>query len=290
MTRIWYRVAVVRPGGVPAVVAAAGEHMGVAVAVAERHAPGSFAIAAEIADESQIPLGESLGKSTVVELGAAPDLPAFRWPVGVLPKLSAAGAARGAQRGWTRRRDPALQVIEAQTTADHLVDLFLGLIERLPSADNLEVRVLDHFEDGPRDDAAGDRPPGRTDVWLTSRVDARRILRLLDDHDDELLGNGHLELSVYLRAQRATLRLTEHKTVVWLASDRALDGEVARWLRELQVPEVDALVTVQNAPHFHYRSARSRDRKRLGEALYRERLRRVDTLRPPPGARAPRER
>lgn len=281
MTRTWYRVAVASPGGVPAAVAAAGEHMGVAVAAAEHHAPGSFAIAAEIADESQIPLGESLGKSAVVELGAAPELPVFRWPVGVLPKLSAAAAARGARRGWIHRPHPGLQVIEAQTTADHVTDLFLGMIERLPSADNLEVRVLDHFES---EAARG------TDVWLTSRVDARRILRLLDDHDEELLGNGHLELSVYLRAQRATLRLTEHKTVVWLASDRALDGEVGRWLGELDVPEVDELVTVLDAPHFHYRPAHSRDRKRLGEALYRERLRRVDTLRPPPGARAPRER
>jgi hypothetical protein len=281
MTRTWYRVALARPGGVPAVVAAAGEHMGVAVAVAERHAPGSFAIAAEIADESQIPLGESLGKSTVVELGAAPELPVFHWPVGVLPKLSAAAAASGARRGWIHRPDPGLHVIEAQTTADHLTDLFLGLIERLPSADNLEVRMLDHFE--------GD--PGGIAVWLTARVDARRILRVLDEHDEELLGNGHLELAVYLRAQRATLRLTEHKTVVWLAGDRALDGDVARWLRELDVPEVDALVTVKDAPHFHYRPARSRDRKGLGEALYRERLRRVDTLRPPAGgARAPRER
>jgi hypothetical protein len=282
MTRIWYRVAVARPGGVPAVVAAAGEHMGVAVAVAERHAPGSFAIAAEIADESQIPLGESLGKSTVVELGAAPELPVFRWPVGVLPRLSEAAAASGAQRGWVHRPASDLQVIEAQTTADHLTDLFLGLIERLPSADNLEVRVLDHFE--------GEGPDG-IQVWLTSRVDARRILRLLDDHDEELLGNGHLELSVYLREQRATLRLTEHKTVVWLASDRALEADVARWLRELDVPAVAGLVTVKDAPHFHYRPARSRDRKRLGEVLYRERLRRVDTRRPAGGAvRAPRER
>jgi hypothetical protein len=277
LTRTWYRVAVARSGGVPAVVAAAGEHMGVAVAAAERHAPGSFAIAAEIADESQIPLGESLGKSAVVELGAAPELPVFRWPVGVLPKLSAAGAASGAQRGWVHRPATDLQVIEAQTTADHLTDLFLGLIERLPSADNLEVRLLDHFEDG------------GAEVWLTSRVDARRILRLLDDHDDDLLGNGHLELSVYLRAQRATLRLTEHRTVVWLASDRALEADIARWLRELEVPAVAALVTVKDAPHIHYRPARSRDRKRLGEVLYRERLRRVDALQPA-AARAPRER
>jgi len=284
MTQTWYRVAMVRPGNVPAAVAAAGEHMGTAVAAAERHAPGSFAIAAEIADESEIPLGESLGKSLVVELGGAPDVPVFHWPVGVLPKLSAAAAAGGARRGWVARPDPGLHVIEAQTTADHLTDLFLGMIERLPSADNLEVRVLDHFEHAP-----GEAPRG-VDVWLTARVDARRILRLLDDHDEELLGNGHLELSVYLRAQRATLRLTEHKTVVWLASDGALDGEVRRWLRELDVPEVDALVTVKNAPHFHYRPANSRDRKRLGDELYRERLRRVDTLRLGAAARAPRAR
>jgi hypothetical protein len=270
MTRTWYRIALGRAGGAPpVVVAAAGEHMGVAVAAAERHAPGAFAIAAEIAEDSDIPLGESLGKSTVVELGAASDVPVFRWPVGVLPQLSRAAAVLGARRGWVVRPDPRLLVIEAQTTADHLTDLFLGLIERLPSADNLEVRMLEHFEDA-----------GRADVWLTSRIDARRILRFLDDHDEELLGNGHLELSVYVRAHRATLRLTEHRTVVWLADERALEADVRRWLGELAVPEVESLVTVKDAPHFHYRPAKSRDRRKLGEELYRQRLRRVDTLRP----------
>jgi hypothetical protein len=270
MTRTWYRIALGRAGGPSAVVAAAGEHMGAAVAAAERHAPGGFAIAVEVAEDSEIPLGESLGKSTVVELGAAPDVPVFRWPAGVLPQLSRAAPVAGAQAGWIVRPDPQLLVIEAQTTADQLTDLFLGLIERLPSADNLEVRLLDHFEDA-----------GRSDVWLTSRIDARRILRFLDDHDEELLGNGHLELSVYVRAHRATLRLTEHKTVAWLAGDRALEAEVRRWLGELAVPEVGSLVTVKDAPHFHYRPARSRDRKKLAEELYRQRLRRVDTLRPP---------
>ena len=270
MTRTWYRIALGRADRAPpVVVAAAGEHMGVAVAAAERHAPGAFAIAAEVAEDSDIPLGESLGKSTVVELGAASDVPVFRWPIGVLPQLSRAAAVAGARRGWLVRPDPRLLVIEAQTTADHLTDLFLGLIERLPSADNLEVRMLEHFEDA-----------GRADVWLTSRIDARRILRFLDDHDEELLGNGHLELSVYVRAHRATLRLTEHRTVIWLADERALETDVRRWLGELAVPEVESLVTVKDAPHFHYRPAKSRDRRKLGEELYRQRLRRVDTLRP----------
>ena len=273
LTRTWYRIAVGHPGGTPpVVVAAAGEHMGIAVAAAERHGAG-VAIAAEVAEDSEIPLGESLGKSELVELGPVDGVPVFRWPIGVLPKLSRASALTGARRGWTVHPDPRLLVIEAQTTADHLTDLFLGLIERLPSADNLEIRMLDHFEDA-----------GRSDVWLTSRIDARRILRLLDDHDEELLGNEHLELSVYVRAQRATLRLTEHKTVVWLAEGAALEADVQRWLGELDVPRIDAsaggLVTVKDAPHFHYRPARSRERKKLADELFRERLRRVDTLRP----------
>ncbi|HEX2689697.1 MAG TPA: hypothetical protein VHN14_23930, partial [Kofleriaceae bacterium] len=190
MTRTWYRVALGHARGAPpTVVAAAGAHMGVAVAAAERHVPGAFAIAAELAPDSDIPLGESLGKSSIVEVGTAAEVPVFHWPVGVLPQLSHAAIAGGVRRGWIVRPHPGLLVIEAQAEATHLTDLFMGMIERLPRADNLEVRMQDHFEDA-----------GRADVWLTARLDARRILRLLDDHDVELFGNGHLELSIYVRA------------------------------------------------------------------------------------------
>jgi hypothetical protein len=282
VTRTWYRLALARPGATGAgavLVAASGEHLGAAVAAAEHHVSGGHVIAAELASSDQVPLGESVGKHPVVVLDEpAPgpdDLPAFRWPAGVLPQLGRGAALAGARRGYAIHADaapraapsPALLAIEAQTDADHLVDLFLGLIERLPTADNLEVRVLDHYDDA-----------GRTDVWLTSRVNAKKILRFLDDHDVELIGNGHVELSVYVRAHRATLRLTEHKTVLWLAEERALEAEVTGWLRELAVPRISPLVTIASAPHFHYRPAKSRDRKKLSDELYRQRLRRVDKL------------
>jgi hypothetical protein len=266
-TRTWYRVALGHPSAPPRLVATAGEHMGVAIAAAERHVRGSFAIAIEVAPDSDIPLGDSVGKSAVVEVGGAVDAPAFHWPPGALPQLSRASAVGAVRRGWTVRPHDSLRVIEAQTDADHLTDLFMGLIERLPSADNLEVRLQDHFDGA-----------GQTDVWLTSRVDARWILGFLDDRDAELFGNGHLELSVYVRAHRATLRMTEHKTVVWLASDGALEGDVVRWLGELGVPRVDPLITVKDVPHFHYRPATSRNRDKLADELYRQRLRRVDRV------------
>ena len=189
------------------------------------------------------------------------DVPGFRWPAGAIPRL---GSPTAGKRGWLVHPDPELLVIEAQTDGDHVIDLYLGLIERLPTADNLEIRVLDIFDDAPT-----------TDVWLTSRVNAKKILRFLDDYDDELIGNGFVELNVYVRQHKATLRLTEHKTVVWLAEAGALEADMSRWLAELDVPHVDALATVSSTPHFHYRAAKSRDRKKLGEELYRQRLRRV---------------
>lgn len=282
--RSWYRIALARPPGPPALLAVQGEHLGDAIAAAERHLKGAYATAVEVAT-AEIPLGEAVGKHPVVELGAVPGIdldPApFHWPAGVVPQLGSTAPLAGARRGWFAYPDPKLLVIEAQTDAAHLVDLFLGMVERLPSADNLEVRVLDHFEDA-----------GTTEVWLTSRVNAKRILSFLDDHDDDLLHNGHVELSIYVRAHKATLRLTEHKTVVWIAEERALETEVAGWLAALAVPRVDALTRVVSVPHFHYRPARSRDRKKLGEQLYRQRLRRVDTIAaarpaPAPGDRGP---
>lgn len=255
--RSWYRVAL----GNGQIVAASGEHLGQAVVAAEQHAK-SFAVAVAQADAT--PLGDSVGKQAVVATSETMAPTAFHAPAGALPAI---GSGLVLRRGWIERPSESGFVVEAQTDAAHLVDLYLGLIERVPSADNLEVRVLPHYED-----------TGTTDVWLTSRVNAQKILRFLDDHDEELFGNGHIEISVYVRSHKATLRLTEHKTVAWIADDRALAGDVTKWLAELAVPPVEALPTVAGVPHFHYRGAKSRDRKKLGEELYRQRLRRVDKV------------
>jgi hypothetical protein len=266
-SRSWYRVAVATKTGAPQLLLASGEHMGQAIAEAAKEISG-WPIAVDPGTAEEIPLGESVGKGHVVKLGEAPaTLSTFHWPAGALP--ATAGGTTGVVRGWIERTAEGLSVIEAQTDHDHLIDLYLGLIERLPSGDNLEIRLLDHF------DAAG-----VTDVWLTSRITVKKVLRFLDDHDDELFGNGHVELSVYVRAHKATLRLTQHKTVVWLSEGGALVPELERWLRELEVPHVTALPSVADGAHHHYRPANSRDRKKLGDELFKQRLRKVDSIKP----------
>lgn len=272
VTRTWYRIALAQDARPPMLVAAHGEHLGEAVAAAEKHVAGSYAVAAQVATGDDIPLGESVGKSAVMILDGTPTVSStFHWPLGVLPELDSGDVRLDAKRGFAVHGHDKLNVIEAMPARDEVVEVFLGLVEKLPAGDNLEVRVLDHYENA-----------GTTDVWLTSRVNTNKIVRFLDDHDVELIGNGHIELSIYVRKHRATLRLTEHKTIVWLADNRDLEPDVLRWMHALELPRLDELVTVTRVPHFHYRPVKSRDRKKLGDELFRQRLRRVDTLRVEP--------
>jgi hypothetical protein len=126
-SRSWYRIALAMPTGAPQLVLASGEHAGEALASATKELAGSWAIAFDLATTEEIPLGESVGKGHVVRIGDAPaGLATFRFPIGVLPAVS--GGVTSIASGWIERRDPQLLVIEAQTEADHLIDLYLGLI------------------------------------------------------------------------------------------------------------------------------------------------------------------
>jgi len=265
-TRTWYRIAFA-DGDKQVLVAAAGEHIGVAIAAAGKQVKG-HPIAVDNAAEADIPLGESVNKDHIVQLGDAHES-AFHWPTGVLPTLGKTEAIAGARRGFAIVPQKDLFVVEAQVEGPDVQDAFMSLVERLPAADNLEVKVLDHFE-------GADKAP--TEVWVTSRLNGHKIIRLLDDHDVDLFGNGHLELNVYAREAKGTLRLTEHKTIVWLANDGSLEGYVTRWMSELKIPRVESLVRVHATSHFHYRPAASRARKRLTEELYRQRLRKAAVL------------
>lgn len=276
--RSWYRIAIARTGKPAVLVAAAGEHLGQAIAAAEAHA-GGFVVGVEPATTDSIPLGESVGKHAIVELGELEHhADSFAWPVGVVPALHQ--RVEGARAGFVAHADPTSSVFEAQLDRDDVGEAMMTIVERLPAADNLEVRLLESFE--PATPSAGPREPARTsiDVWLTARVNAKKILAFLDDYDDELFGNGHIELGVYVREKTATLRLTEHKTLLWIAGDHAMDDQVRTWFTDLHLEELPALRAITQVPHVHYRPSKSRDRKKLGEALYRERLRRVATETP----------
>jgi hypothetical protein len=269
----WYRIALADADGTRLVVAP-GEHLGQAIELARARAGRGDAdavwpIAAEPAKPGEVPLGESVGKGVVVERPdeLAASVPVFRWPSGVLPTLEGARQLGRPVEGHERSQHGEIQAVEAVLAGDRLVEVFLQIVELLPAADNVEVKVTGHHDQA-----------GTTEVWLSPRLpDVNKAIRFLDDHDVELLGNGHVEVAVYLRKQRSTLRLTEHKTILWLTEEPGLADTFVSWLEARGAPAVAALPHVKAVDHYHWRPTASRVRKKLLQHLHRLRLRKVDS-------------
>jgi hypothetical protein len=184
----------------------------------------------------------------------------------VVPSFGDAARAAALRTGFVRRESDKGIVLEAQVDGPRIDEAFMSIVERLPAADNIEVKVMDHHDSA-----------GTTEVWLTPRLDVKKAIRILDDHDIELLHNGHVEVSIYLRAQRSTLRLGEHKTIVWLSEDAALTDQVAGWLRAQELEQAAELATISQVGHFHWRPAATSARRRLVEKLKKLGMRMVDS-------------
>jgi hypothetical protein len=273
-SRTWYRIALARSGAPAAVVVAPGAHLGDAIANGVRHVGrGAWAAAVAVADATEVPLGEAFGKHEVVDRGEDPALATgLRWPLGIVPSFGDAARAAALREGFARRvldGGHGGTVIEAVVDGPRTDEVLMSIVERLPAADNVEVKVL-HTYDG----------AGTTEVWLTPRLDVKKTIRLLDEHDIELLHNGHVELSIYLRAQKATLRLGEHKTIAWLSQDPAQADQAASWLRAAGLEELPELATIAELGHFHWRPAATSPRRRLVERLKKLGMRQVDSWKP----------
>ena len=71
VTSTWFQVVLWRHDHPPILVAAMGEHLGIAVNAAEREFVGSYAVFASSAIGDQVPLGESVGKQRVMPISLA---------------------------------------------------------------------------------------------------------------------------------------------------------------------------------------------------------------------------
>jgi hypothetical protein len=262
MSRSWYRIALL-DGQAAVTVAAPGEHLGAAVDTARSRFRQAWPMLVASLGENQVPLGDSVGKG-VVRIADSPTwLPPMKCPPGVVLSARAQDSPTLPTPGYTVHTGDTTTVVEAQLAGDDAADCFLAMIERLPALDNLEIRVLE------QNTGEGDPP-----VWLSPRLDVRKALRFLDDHEVDILHNGHVYLSAYVRSIHATLRLTDHKTLVWLAPTSPPEFMFAE-LHRRRVPALDRLVTVSDLPHFHYRGASSSDLHKLGNRLASMRFRRV---------------
>jgi hypothetical protein len=264
MLERWYQCVVANPKDTATrVVMVRGTHLGQCIARAEQKNGRVIAV-----EPSDAPMGEAVGKVTV-ERGAGPALmhgaDQHGWCRGIV--------ARGLSMpllpitGYVVHRHTSSVAVEAMTTASSVHDLWLTMIEQMPVIDNIEVKLLSHFGNA-----------AHTDVWLTPRINGKKAVRFLDDHEADISNNGHVEAAAYARHSKSTLRLTEHKTVLWVSDTHSTVAQVESWLATAKIPQVDALPDLSSVPHLHYRIDGSSHRERMEKRVASMKLRRVDRV------------
>ena len=120
----------------------------------------------------------------------------------------------------------------------------------------------------------GDRAAA-DELWLSPRLTPKQAVRLLDDHDHEWLRNGHVEVSMYVRAERSTLRLTEHRSIVWIAEQPDTEARITAVLTRAGLAERPTLRTWADVPHLHYRPAGTTPRAGLPKKYTAAQLRKI---------------
>lgn len=144
--------------------------------------------------------------------------------------------------------------VEVVVDRRRLLDTFFSLLRWLPSASAIEVRIRGHWDN-----------THKTGIWLSPDWDSHEvILKYIDDRQPDLLMSGYVDIAIYCRPERATLRLTHHKTIVFLADNRTGVGRCVSKIQDLGFSPIEsALMIGRGFCHYHYRLPNSHDRASL---------------------------
>jgi hypothetical protein len=267
----FYNCVTVDATGAALLATVAAKHLGEAAALATKRG-GQLAAAApveaEFIDEAAKAAAgapQPIEASSATSSTSADRTLPWCFPRGLVQRWTGAALAP-AQQGYWVHANPELTVVEAAMSKISVHQLWLALVEQLPSADNVEVRLLPEFGN-----------TNQTEVWLTPRIDIKKIIRFLDDHQADISDNGLIEASVYVRHLRGTLKLTSHKTLLWVGQHKNPD-QVTAWFSNVGLTTLAQWRNPADIDHLHYRSAASSDRTRMTRRLKSMRLRLVDTL------------
>ncbi len=197
---------------------------------------------------------------------------AFQFPAGIVPcDCGVAGEPDPGEivETYVVKSQEAPFSVEVVVDRRRLVDTFYSLLEWLPSANALEVRIHGSWDNS-----------RRTDIWLSPEWDSGKVIReYIEDRKVDLIMNGFVELGVNCREEEATLRLTDHKMISFYAQDmRYVDSCISKLEEMCFVPVESALMIQYGMHHFHYLPPDSHDRASLIAALEADQFDWVESL------------
>ena len=194
----------------------------------------------------------------------------LRYPIGIIPSDNTSHSDPDEiVEAYTVNSDETPFCVEVVVDRRRIENVFFQLVEMLPSASALEIRICGHWDD-----------TRKTGIWLSPDWDSpKKVVSYLKRYKYDLLYNGFVEVSVYSRQEKSTLRLDDHKIIEFYSEHtRYLEDFVGNVEQLGFKPRAPFLTIARGFHHFHYRPSNSLDRVALANALEADGFRFVESI------------
>ncbi|HEX6280074.1 MAG TPA: hypothetical protein VFZ49_08700 [Pyrinomonadaceae bacterium] len=154
--------------------------------------------------------------------------------------------------------DEGLINVEAVVERDRLFDVYMALVERLPSIRVFWIKLHEDWEEF-----------GMEEIYASEDLnDVTCIRDFLKENWSDTVLNGHVTITTYADEGQTNLNISDHKMIVALTFDEEITKLCQSYFNELGLKQYDPLLSISGGVHhWHYRSVSGRDRKDLVKLL-----------------------
>jgi hypothetical protein len=168
----------------------------------------------------------------------------YRLPTGVLKSCVDGEYTLGQiVPGYAIRKERTSFILEAVVHKEDLFPMYEGILDLFKEFRAVMVKVDGEWERF-----------GRTEMFANENLSSPAILKaFLENHEKELIQNGHVTLIAYLENGRTNIQLTDHKTVRILSLKEDVVLEVGDFLESMNIPKSENLFQIEYGfHHWHY--------------------------------------
>jgi hypothetical protein len=181
-----------------------------------------------------------------------PDIPCWKWrhddpdfmfPIGVVPiNIEGNKYDRDEIRpGYILIPGHDVNGVKIVLDQRQFFDAFKTLFTAIPARDTLEIRIGGHWN------------AGTTEVWIAPPdIHDETLYKFLLSNTDRPLNNGHIEIGIYCREAKTTLRVTDHKTVAYFSDDKKY-LDIIPTIEDMRIQHLDTAYSIdEGIHHCHY--------------------------------------
>ncbi len=200
----------------------------------------------------------------------SPDDHDFVFPVGIVPaNIKGPFELEEIKEGYFKENTEDQFSINVVIDGRNFHEKVIKIFNTLPSKDGFEIDIKNHWNN-----------KDISEIWLADPTFKNdKILSYIFNNQDGLINNGGIEIAIYCRKEKATLRITDHKIVNFYAGDMTLIDTFEENLQKLGLSKLKKKrMLSRKYHHYHYCPLESLSADSFKQQLESDNFKKVDEV------------